>query len=180
MTPAKLKSLPWEETVRISRDYALAAIDTLARLPRGQAPRALRFIYMSGHFAPRERTAPLKVLDDNGMTEYGFLRVCVWVPGAPLSNRAQSYIPVLTSSARAGRGRGPRSGVRRGVGRVGAGVYRQIRVRERPGQGGTQGPWSSHDRAAGCLGSSAGPGRRGFREGHPFQRRHDTNWTESA
>lgn len=79
MTPMKLKSLPWEETVKISRDYALAAVDTLAKLPREQP---LRFIYMSGHFAPRERTTQLKVLDDNGMMEYGFLRVCVFRPSS--------------------------------------------------------------------------------------------------
>lgn len=74
MTPTKLKSLPWEETVRISKDHAINAIQTLASLPRRQA-HPLRFIYMSGHFAPRERTEQVKVLGDHGMMEYGYLRV---------------------------------------------------------------------------------------------------------
>lgn len=70
----KLKSLPWEETVRVSRDWAVTALQTMAKLPREQA-KPLRFIYMSGHFAPRKRTEQLKVLGDNSMMEYGFLRV---------------------------------------------------------------------------------------------------------
>lgn len=70
----KLSSLPWEETVRVSRDWAVTALKTLARLPRKQA-KPLRFIYMSGHFAPRERTEKIKVLGDNNMAEYGYLRV---------------------------------------------------------------------------------------------------------
>lgn len=72
----KLKELPWEETVKISRDYAITAIETLAQLPRKQPRQPLRFIYMSGHFAPRDRTQHMTVLVDNGMMEYGFLRVC--------------------------------------------------------------------------------------------------------
>ncbi|KAJ4419623.1 hypothetical protein N0V82_004818 [Gnomoniopsis sp. IMI 355080] len=74
VTPMKLKTLPWEEIVKVSRDYAVTAIETLANLPRKQGGQPLRFIYMSGHFAPRERGQQLKVLDNNGMVEYGFLR----------------------------------------------------------------------------------------------------------
>lgn len=74
MTPSKLKSLPWEETVRISKDYAITAVQTLAGLPRMQS-QPLRFIYMSGHFAPRKRTEQVKVLGDHGMMEYGYMRV---------------------------------------------------------------------------------------------------------
>lgn len=74
MTPTKLKSLPWEETVKISKDYAIAAVQTVTSLPRKQ-DRPLRFIYMSGHFAPRERTEQVKVLGDHGMMEYGYVRV---------------------------------------------------------------------------------------------------------
>ncbi|KAL1878151.1 hypothetical protein Daus18300_002067 [Diaporthe australafricana] len=73
VTPTKLKSLPWEETVKISKDYAITAIQTLASLPRKQT-QPLRFIYMSGHFAPRERTEQVKVLGDHGMMEYGYVR----------------------------------------------------------------------------------------------------------
>lgn len=70
----KLKSLPWEDTVKISKDYAITAIQTVASLPRKQG-QPLRFVYMSGHFAPRERTEQVKVLGDHGMMEYGYLRV---------------------------------------------------------------------------------------------------------
>lgn len=74
MTPMKLKSLPWEDTVKISKDWAVTAIKTLSTLPRKQT-EPLRFIYLSGHFAPRERTEQIKVLGENNMVEYGFLRV---------------------------------------------------------------------------------------------------------
>lgn len=86
----KLKSLPWEDTVKISRDYAVTAIETLSILPRKQA-QPLRFIYMSGHFAPRQRTEQMKVLDDNGMMEYGFLRV-----SAHLSN--DSFLSTMNTT----------------------------------------------------------------------------------
>lgn len=102
----KLKSLPWEETVKISRDWAVSAITTLAKLPREQASKPLRFIYMSGHFAPRERTEQIKVLGDNNMMEYGFLRVSgVPMPpvqggelelGRPLSSVATSLTNAFT------------------------------------------------------------------------------------
>lgn len=75
----KLKSLPWEDTVKISKDYAITAIQTVASLPRKQ-DQPLRFIYMSGHFAPRERTEQPKVLGDHGMMEYGYLRVSSFLP----------------------------------------------------------------------------------------------------
>lgn len=102
MTPMKLKSLPWEETVKISRDWAVAAVETLANLPRAQGPQVpLRFIYMSGHFAPRERTEQIKVLGDNNMTEYGYLRVS----GTSFSMQAKpvsSYLPLGSSANQMG------------------------------------------------------------------------------
>ncbi|KUI71434.1 hypothetical protein VM1G_07009 [Cytospora mali] len=73
VTPSKLNSSPWEETCKVSRDYALTAIQTLAGLHRKHdAP--LRFVYISGHFAPRKRTDDMKVLDEHGMMAYGLLR----------------------------------------------------------------------------------------------------------
>jgi hypothetical protein len=69
-----LKSIPWEETVKISKEYAITALQTVASLPRKQT-QPLRFIYMSGHFATRQRTEQVKVLGDYGMMEYGYLRV---------------------------------------------------------------------------------------------------------
>ncbi|RYP89866.1 hypothetical protein DL770_004018 [Monosporascus sp. CRB-9-2] len=72
VTPMKLKSLPWEETVKICRDYALAAIETLASVPHKDGP--LRFLYISGHFAPRTRSEIAKPLNDHGLTDLALLR----------------------------------------------------------------------------------------------------------
>ena len=60
---------------KISRDYALTAIHILANLLRKQTAQPLRFVYMSGHFASREKTGHTKVLDDHGILEYSLLRV---------------------------------------------------------------------------------------------------------
>ncbi|ROV96504.1 hypothetical protein VMCG_07781 [Cytospora schulzeri] len=73
VTPQNLKSLTWEETCKISRDYAITAIHTLASTPRKQAS-PLRFVYISGHFAPRKKTEDMKILDEHGMMAYGLLR----------------------------------------------------------------------------------------------------------
>lgn len=43
-------------------------------MPRKQG-QVLRYIYMSGHFAPRERIEAPKVLSDNNLMEAGYLRV---------------------------------------------------------------------------------------------------------
>ena len=71
----KLKTTPFEETCKISRDYATAAIQALDVLRRKQA-RPLRFLYMSGHFAPRSPAEVPKELQDHGLINYGLLRVC--------------------------------------------------------------------------------------------------------
>ncbi|KAL9620131.1 MAG: hypothetical protein Q9160_005337 [Pyrenula sp. 1 TL-2023] len=72
-TPEHLKSQSWEETCKVSRDYAITAIKTLAEVPRKQT-QPLRFIYISGHFAPRKKTEDMKVLEEHGMMAYGLLR----------------------------------------------------------------------------------------------------------
>lgn len=82
MTPMKLKTIPWEDTVKISKDWAVSAIQTVASLPRKEG-QPFRFVYMSGHFAPRERTEQIKVLGDLNMTEYGYLRVSPLHPLPP-------------------------------------------------------------------------------------------------
>ena len=74
MTPTNIQSLPWGETVKITRDWTVKSLETLGKLPRKQ-DQPLRYIYMSGHFAPRERTEQLKVLSDNNLLEAGYLRV---------------------------------------------------------------------------------------------------------
>lgn len=69
-----MKSLPWSETVKITRDWTSTSLETLGKIPRKQG-QILRYIYMSGHFAPRERTEAPKVLSDNNLMEAGYLRV---------------------------------------------------------------------------------------------------------
>lgn len=74
VTPSKLKATPWEEVVKICREYALTGLKTLASVPR-RPGQPLRFIYISGHFAPRDSTTPMpKQLTDYGLVELGSLR----------------------------------------------------------------------------------------------------------
>lgn len=70
----KLREIPFEETTKISRDYATVAIKTLDTLHSQKTP--LRFIYMSGHFAPRTQAEVPKELKNHGLINYGLLRVC--------------------------------------------------------------------------------------------------------
>ncbi|KAJ5218112.1 uncharacterized protein N7498_000211 [Penicillium cinerascens] len=73
VTPMKLSTIPFEETCKISRDYAITAIKTLDELHH-QKDRPLRFIYMSGHFAPRSVAEVPKELQNHGLINYGLLR----------------------------------------------------------------------------------------------------------
>lgn len=76
MTLTYIQSLPWEETVKITRDLTLTSLETLGRIPRKQ-DQPLHYIYMRGHFAPRERTEQPKVPSDNNLMEAGYLGVRV-------------------------------------------------------------------------------------------------------
>ncbi|KAI1119697.1 hypothetical protein F5Y10DRAFT_283845 [Nemania abortiva] len=62
VTPARLKSLPWEETVKVCRGYALAAIEAMTAAPRKQ-DGPLRFININV-------TQPM----DSGIIELALLR----------------------------------------------------------------------------------------------------------
>ncbi|KAA8645640.1 uncharacterized protein ATNIH1004_007059 [Aspergillus tanneri] len=73
VTPVKLKTVPFEETCKISRDYATTAIQTLDTL-RYKQDGPLRFIYISGHFAPRSPAEVPKELQDHGLINYGLMR----------------------------------------------------------------------------------------------------------
>lgn len=78
MTPSKMKDMPWDETVKICRDYTLTALRTLAsmpRPPRENGPGPLRFVYISGHFAPRDKSDIPQQLIDSGLAEVALLRV---------------------------------------------------------------------------------------------------------
>jgi hypothetical protein len=74
VTPSKLREIPFKETTKISRNYATTAIKTLDALHSQKTP--LRFVYMSGHFAPRSRAEVAKELQNHGLINYGLLRVC--------------------------------------------------------------------------------------------------------
>jgi hypothetical protein len=93
VTPSKLKTIPFEETCKISRDYATTAIQTLDAL-RHKQDGPLRFIYMSGHFAPRSPAEVPKELQDHGLINYGLLRVCM---DERAGGRTRPFLPVSLS-----------------------------------------------------------------------------------
>ncbi|KAI0379488.1 hypothetical protein F5Y04DRAFT_129802 [Hypomontagnella monticulosa] len=73
ITPAKLKGIPFDDVCKISRDYAVTAIRTLAEL-RSTQDRPLRFIYVSGHVAPRSLAEVPPEFSGHGLTDYGLMR----------------------------------------------------------------------------------------------------------
>lgn len=72
ITPSNIKNIGWEETCKISRDYALKGIETISQLPRGDAKKPLRFIYLSGVNAERDQSKRPWLLAD-----YGLMRVII-------------------------------------------------------------------------------------------------------
>ncbi|GAB1317954.1 hypothetical protein MFIFM68171_08164 [Madurella fahalii] len=65
ITPSKSKATPWEQTVKVCRDYAVRCIETLSQLPRdGQAKAPLRFVYISGSNAERDQSKKPMILGD--------------------------------------------------------------------------------------------------------------------
>ena len=70
----KLNTIPFEETCKISRDYATTAIRALDALHHKQ-DEPLRFLYMSGHFAPRSLAEVPQELRNHGLIDYGLMRV---------------------------------------------------------------------------------------------------------
>ncbi|KAK4040776.1 protein FMP52, mitochondrial, partial [Parachaetomium inaequale] len=65
LTPGKAQTTPWEQTVKICRDYAVRGIETIAKLPRdGEGKQPLRFMYISGHAAERDPNKKPWILGD--------------------------------------------------------------------------------------------------------------------
>ncbi|KAI1438633.1 hypothetical protein GGR50DRAFT_691168 [Xylaria sp. CBS 124048] len=62
--PSKLKSVTWEEACKISRDYAITAMETMSQLPRGNVTGKFRFLYISGSSAERDPTKKPLLLGD--------------------------------------------------------------------------------------------------------------------
>ncbi|KAI0480157.1 hypothetical protein GGR56DRAFT_256474 [Xylariaceae sp. FL0804] len=73
ITPSKLKSSPWEETVKVCRNYTLTALEALMTIPRQQTD-PLRFLYISGHFAPRDRSEIPPAIVNKDIAELALLR----------------------------------------------------------------------------------------------------------
>jgi hypothetical protein len=46
--------MPWDETCKICRDFALVGLQTISQLPRSPEQKPLRFIYISGAKAERD------------------------------------------------------------------------------------------------------------------------------
>ncbi|PHH78872.1 hypothetical protein CDD80_6081 [Ophiocordyceps camponoti-rufipedis] len=64
VTPAKVFSLSWEQVCSICRDYPVAAVKALCKLPRSDSSRPIRFIYISGSNAARDPAQKPWVLGD--------------------------------------------------------------------------------------------------------------------
>lgn len=80
MGPRKSSTLPFEEVSKVSKDYAVTAIRTLAGNPPlfgGSDNKPFRFIYVSGLFVRRDRAELEKnqMLVERGMVEYCAMRV---------------------------------------------------------------------------------------------------------
>ncbi|KAJ3577775.1 hypothetical protein NPX13_g2796 [Xylaria arbuscula] len=56
ITPGKLRSVSWEEVCKISRDYAVTAVETISQLRRDRQASygQYRFLYVSGATATRD------------------------------------------------------------------------------------------------------------------------------
>ncbi|KAK3683430.1 hypothetical protein B0T22DRAFT_467900 [Podospora appendiculata] len=64
VTPSKYKSFPWDDVVKVCRDYTAKAIETMSQLPRGDATKPFRFIYVSGVNSERDQTKKPLILGD--------------------------------------------------------------------------------------------------------------------
>ncbi|KAK7981722.1 NAD(P)-binding Rossmann-fold containing protein [Apiospora saccharicola] len=106
ITPAKMKDTPWDEVVKITRDYALTALHTMKETqPIDSSKGPLRFVYMSGHFAPRDRSHVVKALTDFGLAEVSLLRG--QLEAEVLDYAEQSDDRVVACIAKPGMIRGP-------------------------------------------------------------------------
>ncbi|OCT47174.1 hypothetical protein CLCR_02569 [Cladophialophora carrionii] len=70
VTPDKLKSLPWDEVVKVCHDYTMTGLQAIVEA-RGSAAKStpLRFLYMSGDSAERDQTKTPRL-----MAQYCLLR----------------------------------------------------------------------------------------------------------
>ena len=73
IVPIKLKTVDWEQTCKISRDYALKGIETISHLPREGKKTPLKFIYMSGYGSVRDQSSKKPLF----YGDYSLMRVCI-------------------------------------------------------------------------------------------------------
>jgi hypothetical protein len=65
ITPSKSRSFPWEQTVRVCRDYAIRGIETISQLAHeSQRDKPFRFVYISGSNAERDPKKKPWILGD--------------------------------------------------------------------------------------------------------------------
>ncbi|KAK6212766.1 hypothetical protein LQW54_004855 [Pestalotiopsis sp. IQ-011] len=74
VTPSKIlqKTVLWEETVKVCRDYTVAALEAVSTASNKDGP--LRFIYISGHFAPRAGDIVPETLTEFGLQDVARMR----------------------------------------------------------------------------------------------------------
>lgn len=64
ITPSKSKTMPWDEVRKVCLDYTMAGLETLSKLPRGDATKPLQFLYVSGANTERDQTKKPWILGD--------------------------------------------------------------------------------------------------------------------
>ncbi|EXJ57465.1 hypothetical protein A1O7_07813 [Cladophialophora yegresii CBS 114405] len=71
ITPTKAKSMPWDEVVKVCREYTMTGLQAIVEARRRGSARStpLRFLYMSGESAERDQTKTPRL-----MTQYLLMR----------------------------------------------------------------------------------------------------------
>ncbi|KAK4110896.1 hypothetical protein N656DRAFT_790777 [Canariomyces notabilis] len=64
ITPSQYRSFPWEQVVKVCRDYALRGVETISQLPRDGQGKPFRFVYVSGNNAERDPNKKPMILGD--------------------------------------------------------------------------------------------------------------------
>ncbi|GAW14980.1 hypothetical protein ANO14919_043880 [Xylariales sp. No.14919] len=64
VTPSKSKLVAWEEVCKISRDYAVTAIETISQLRHDRPTSRFRFVYISGVAAERDPSKKPLIMGD--------------------------------------------------------------------------------------------------------------------
>jgi hypothetical protein len=71
ITPSQYRSFPWEQVVKVCRDYALRGVETISQLPRDGQGKPFRFVYVSGNNAERDPNKKPMILGDYCLMRVG-------------------------------------------------------------------------------------------------------------